>query len=105
MQVFKGEDYKDVIGATSDDYGKYFSNTSPFYDEKWSPFNLGIYMDRQDDKPKASKYIGVMPALDRNADQMEMFGEEFPEPSQKVFHRFPYFGFPQFSLFRCHHYF
>lgn len=65
MQVFKGEDYKDVIGATSDDYGKYFSNTSPFYDEKWSPFNLGIYMDRQDDKPKASKYIGVMPALDR----------------------------------------
>ena len=42
MQVFKGEDYKDVIGATSDDYGKYFSNTSPFYDEKWSPFNLGI---------------------------------------------------------------
>ena len=69
MQVFKGEDYKDVIGAMSDDYGKYFSNTSPFYDEKWSPFNLGIYMDRQDDKPKASKYIGVMPALDRNADQ------------------------------------
>lgn len=78
MQVFKGEDYKDVIGAMSDDYGKYFSNTSPFYDEKWSPFNLGIYMDRQDDKPKASKYIGVMPALDRNADQTEMFGEELP---------------------------
>ena len=23
---------------------------------------------------------------------------QFPEPSQKVFHRFPYFGFPQFSL-------
>ena len=53
--------------------GNIFSNTSPFYDEKWSPFNLGIYMDRQDDKPKASKYIGVMPALDRNADQTEMF--------------------------------
>ena len=78
MQVFKGEDYKDVIGAMSDDYGKYFSNTSPFYDEKWSPFNLGIYMDRQDDKPKASKYIGAMPALDRNANQTEMFGEELP---------------------------
>ena len=78
MQVFKGEDYKDIIVDTSDDYGKYFSNTSPFYDEKWSPFNLGIYMDRQDDKPKASKYIGVMPALDRNADQTEMFGEELP---------------------------
>ena len=34
MQVFKGEDYKDVIVDTSDDYGKYFSNTSPFYDER-----------------------------------------------------------------------
>ena len=42
MQVFKGEDYKDVIAAMSDDYGKYFRKSSPFYDEKWSPFNLGI---------------------------------------------------------------
>ena len=28
MQVFKGEDYKDVIGAMSDDYGKYFMTKS-----------------------------------------------------------------------------
>lgn len=40
MQVFKGEDYKDVIGAMSDDYGKYFSNTSPFYDESDRPLIL-----------------------------------------------------------------
>lgn len=59
----KGED---IPTDNNEYYRKFFGNKSPFEGNDLPPFNLGIYVDEDENILRASQYVGIVPAMEIN---------------------------------------
>ena len=78
--VFEGKDWSEIKYTKSQNdlkgedtqtdnneyYRKFFGNKSPFEGNDLPPFNLGIYVDEDENILRASQYVGIVPAMEIN---------------------------------------